>query len=173
MFVKIRFDCFERRRRIQRQASAASRGANRAQGLRDIMFRFRFDVDGDGIRARFEEARHVMIGMLDHEMDVEWKICVLSNGRDDSGPERNIIDEVAVHDVEMEPIGAGFLGTVDLGFETGEVRGEDGRSDEDLGRGHDGKGREGKRPTSNPPPQGYGGQASNVQRSIEEGENAV
>jgi hypothetical protein len=71
-----------------------------------------------------------MIRMLDHEMDVEWKLGVLSHGRDDSWPERNIIDEVAVHDVEMQPIGAGLFGAMDLGFETREVRGEDGRSDE-------------------------------------------
>ncbi len=131
---KIRFDRFERRRWIQRQAGAASRRANRAQGLRDIVFRFGFDMNRDGIRARFEEARHVMIGMLDHEMDVERKLGVFSHRRDDSGPERNVIDEMAIHDVEMQPIGAGFLGAMDLGFEMGEVRGEDGRSDEDFRR---------------------------------------
>ena len=47
-----------------------------------------------------------------------------------AGPERNVIDEVAVHDVEMEPIGAGFFGAMDLGFEMREIGGEDGRSDE-------------------------------------------
>jgi hypothetical protein len=71
-----------------------------------------------------------MIGVLDHEMDVEREFRVLSNGRDDSRPERNVIDEMAVHDVEMQPIGAGLLGAVDLVLETGEVRGEDGRSDQ-------------------------------------------
>ncbi len=97
------------------------------------MFRLRFDVDRDRIRARFEEARHVMIGMLDHEMDIERKLRVFADGRDDSRPERNVIDEMAVHDVEMQPVRAGFFGAMDLGFELGEVRGEDGRSDEDLG----------------------------------------
>src|SRR5436305_7039049 len=94
------------------------------------MFRFRFDMDRHGIRPRFEEARQVMIGMLDHEMDIERKLGVFSHGRDNGGPERNVIDEVAVHDVEVQPVCAGCFGAMDLGFEMREIGGEDGRSNE-------------------------------------------
>ena len=126
--------------------------------LCDIVFRFRFDMNGDGIRAGFEEARQVMIGMLDHEMNVERKLRVLSHGRDDRRPKRNVIDEMAVHDVEMEPIGAGLFGAMDLGFELREIRGENGRSDEDFRVRHKERRRGNvQRPTSN------------VQRSIAEG----
>ena len=95
------------------------------------MLRFRFDMDGDGIRAGLEEARQIMIRMLDHEMHIERELRVFAHGRDDRGPEGNVIDEMAIHDVEMEPIGARFFDAVDLRFEMGEIRGEDGRSDED------------------------------------------
>ena len=50
-----------------------------------------------------------MIGMLDHEMHVERKRRVFSHRRDDRRPERNVIDEMAVHDVEMQPVRAGLL----------------------------------------------------------------
>ncbi len=98
--------------------------------------------------------------MLDHEMDVERKFGVFSHRRDDRRPERNVIDEVAVHDVEMQPIGAGFFGAMDLGFETGEVRGEDGWSDEDFLMRHRKLSRMKKGKVQRP--------TSNVQRSIEE-----
>ena len=80
-----------------------------------------------------------MIRMLDHEMDVERKLGVLSHGRDHGGTEGNIVHEMAIHDVEMQPIGAGIFGAMDLGFETREVRGEDGWSDESFRRDHDRK----------------------------------
>src|ERR1044071_3258966 len=109
-------------------------------------------MHGDGIRARLEESGHEMIGVFDHEMDVEREICLFSHGRDHGGPERNVINEVAIHDVEMEPIRAGFLGATNLGFEMGEVSREDGRGDEDLWRGHNRnkrRTRNAERPTPN------------------------
>jgi hypothetical protein len=66
--------------------------------------------------------------MLDHEMDVERKLRLFSDGGDHGGTERNVIDEVAVHDIEMEPICAGLFSAMDLVFEAREIRGEDGRS---------------------------------------------
>jgi hypothetical protein len=89
------------------------------------MFRFRFDMDGDGIRAGLEEARQIMIRMLDHEMHVERELRVFTDGRDDRGPEGNVIDEMAIHDVEMKPIRARFFDAVDLGFKVREIRGKD------------------------------------------------
>jgi hypothetical protein len=39
---------------------------------------------------------------------------------------------MAIHDVEMQPVRAGCFNAMDLGFELGEIRGEDGRSDQDF-----------------------------------------
>jgi hypothetical protein len=76
-----------------------------------------------------------MVGMLDHHMDVERKLSVFADGGDDRGPERNVIDEMAIHDVEMQPVCARLFHAVDLAFEMGKIRGENRRSDEN-GRSH-------------------------------------
>jgi hypothetical protein len=73
---------------------------------------------------------------------------VFSHGRDNRGTKRNVIDEVAVHDVEMKPIRAGLCGAMDLGLELRKIRGEDGRSDEDFLKRHKSKSWK-KRETSN------------------------
>ena len=50
-----------------------------------------------------------MIGMLDHKMDVERKTCLACARRDDLWTEGNVIDEMPIHDVAVNPIGAGGL----------------------------------------------------------------
>src|SRR5205085_6703337 len=110
-------------------------GANAGERLRNLMPRFRFDMDGDRIRSGVEEARHIMIGPLDHEMNIELQGSVFAHRRYDGGPERNVIDEMAIHDVEVQPIGAGFFHSMNLRFEIREIGGENGRSDEDAGHG--------------------------------------
>src|SRR5437660_507656 len=42
--------------------------------------------------------------------------------------ERNVIDKMSVHDVAMNPIGAGLFHGADLFGEARKIRGEDGRS---------------------------------------------
>jgi hypothetical protein len=124
-----RFNGFEGRGRIQGQPHAASGRANRRECFRHVVFRFGLDMHGDGIRAGLEETRQIMIGMLDHEMNIERELRQFAHRGDKSGPKGNIVHEMAVHDVEMEPVGAGFLGAPDFAAELGEVRGEDGRRD--------------------------------------------
>ena len=50
-----------------------------------------------------------MIGMLDHEMHVQGESCFSAHEADNVRAEGNIIDEMAVHDVAMDPIGAGIF----------------------------------------------------------------
>ena len=83
--------------------------ANHAQSFCNVVFRFGFDMNRDRICAGFDKSRRVMIGMLDHEMNVERKIRLLANGRDHGRPKRNVVDKMSIHDVEMDPIGAGFF----------------------------------------------------------------
>jgi len=47
-----------------------------------------------------------MIGMLDHQMHIERTFRLLADKTDDRRSERNVVDEMAVHDVAMDPIGA-------------------------------------------------------------------
>src|SRR5204863_7981594 len=127
---EMRSDRLERRRGIQSQADAATRGAECPESLRDIMFSFRFDMDGYRIRAGLEKARKIMIRMFDHQMDVERKLGVFADRRDDRGPERNVVHKMAIHDVEVQPVRARFFRAMDLGFEMRKIRRENGRSDE-------------------------------------------
>ena len=60
---------------------------------------------------------------------------MLADGGDDHGTEGNVIDEVAIHDVAVNPVRAGFVGQANLFRKAGEIGREDGRSDED-GMGH-------------------------------------
>ena len=101
------------------------------------MFRFRLNMDSDGICSRFEKSRQVVIGMLDHEMNVERKGGLFPHCRDHGRAKRNVIDEMAIHDVEMQPIGAGLFGPMDFVCEARKIGGQDGRSDQDFGMRHD------------------------------------
>ena len=95
------------------------------------MFRFPLYVNGDGIRARFKKARQIMIGPLDHEMNVERQLGVFAHGRDDRGTEGNVIDEMSVHDVAMDPICACGFDAMDFVTESREIGGKNGRSNDD------------------------------------------
>ena len=60
-----------------------------------------------------------------HEVDVEEKIFgEWAHGGDDGGAEGNVGDELAVHDVEVQPVSAGRGGARGLLAEAGEVGGE-------------------------------------------------
>ena len=50
-----------------------------------------------------------MIGMLDHEMDIERQSRELANNRDDSRAEGNVIDEMPVHDIDVEHFDPSFF----------------------------------------------------------------
>src|SRR5205807_773540 len=80
----------------------------------DIVSRFRFDVDSDRIRAGLGETRHIMIGMFDHQMDIERQLGVFTDKIDNRRAERNVVHEMAIHDVAVDPIGAGVFNAMDF-----------------------------------------------------------
>ena len=59
---------------------------------------------------------------------------VRSDLADDGVPEGDVGDEVSVHYVDVQPVGAGGDGGAAGGAEGGEVRGEDGGGDDGGGR---------------------------------------
>ena len=129
-------DRLKRRCGIQRQTGATTSVANFLQSSFDMMFRFRLDVDCDGVCAGFDKSRRVMIGMLDHQVDIERKLGLLAHKIDNRRPEGNIIDEMSVHDVAMDPISAGFFGGADFIGQAGKIGSENGGRDDDFLRGH-------------------------------------
>lgn len=89
-----------------------------------------FEVDADVVGTGGDEAFEVVIGTVDHEVDVEEHLGVSTDGFDHGGAEGDVVNEVAVHDVEVEPFGTSVFGAVDFFFDVGEVGGEERGEDE-------------------------------------------
>ena len=88
---------------------------------------FRFDMETHELRAGFDEGFGVALRLGKHEMDIEEKPGDLrAQLGDHLRPEREIGDEMAIHDVEMEPGGVGGGDKGGTFGETGMLAGEDG-----------------------------------------------
>jgi hypothetical protein len=71
-----------------------------------------------------------MIGMLDHKMHVQRETRFFAHEADNVRAEGNIIDEMAVHNVAMDPIRAGDFNAVNFLSQPREIRGQNGWSDD-------------------------------------------
>jgi hypothetical protein len=89
-------------------------------------------VKADGVGPGLGEPWGVFQGVLDHEVGFHRKVRMGPYRLHDQGPDRDVGDEVAVHNVEVKEIGAGLLRPADLFSETGEVGGKKGRCDQDT-----------------------------------------
>src|ERR1041384_5334688 len=92
-------------------------------------------MDRDRVRAGLDKSRQVMIVMLDHQMHIERKLGLFTNKTDDRRSERNVVYEMAVHDIAVEPIRTGVFDYVDIVRESGEISGQNRGGDEHLGHG--------------------------------------
>ncbi len=63
-------------------------------------------MDGDDVGAGLGEGLEIRIAGRDHQMGVEDLFGRAAYGLHDRRPERNVGHEVAVHDVDMDPVGA-------------------------------------------------------------------
>jgi hypothetical protein len=68
-------------------------------------------------------------------MDVERQTRELANSRDNSRSEGNVIDEMSVHNVAMNPIGPGVLNPVHFIGQSGKIGGQDGGGDQNASHG--------------------------------------
>jgi hypothetical protein len=50
-----------------------------------------------------------MVSVLNHQMHIEGELRLFADDFDDHRAERNVVDEMAVHDVAVDPIGPGRL----------------------------------------------------------------
>ena len=55
-----------------------------------------------------------MIGVFNHEMHIERQFRILSDKIDNCRAEGNIIDEMPIHDVAVNPVGTGFFDVPDF-----------------------------------------------------------
>lgn len=68
-----------------------------------------FGVDGDAVRSGLGKALDVAARLVDHQVNVEVLRRVLRNLLDDELAEGDVGDEVAVHHIEVEPVGFAFI----------------------------------------------------------------
>ena len=89
------------------------------------------DMHGNDVGARLGEGFEIRIARRDHQVHVERFFGVRPDRFDDVGPDGNIGHEMAVHDVDMDPVGAGGVDRVDFVAQFCEIGGEDrGRNDQ-------------------------------------------
>ena len=116
-----------------RHARLLAERADRLQ--RAVEVRAGFDMHGDDVGAGLGEGLEIGVARRDHQMHVERLLGVGPDRLHDVRPDRDVRHEVAVHDVDMDPVGAGGIDGADLLAELREIRGEDRRGD-DQWAGH-------------------------------------
>ena len=89
------------------------------------------DMDRDRIRPGFREGGKIGVARGDHKMHVERNFCVRAQGAHHRRANRDVWHEMAVHDVDMNPIGTGADNRPDFFAEIGEIGGQyRGRNDQ-------------------------------------------
>ncbi len=91
-------------------------------------------VDADPVGAGGEEVAQQPVRIGDHEMDVERQAGVPAQRRDHRDADGQVGHEVAVHDVDVQDIGAARLADAGGCGEVREVGGEKRGGDFDHGR---------------------------------------
>jgi len=112
----------------QGETGGETGGANAGQGGGHIVIRFQVDGDAAGV---FGEAGEEMVRTGDHEVNIQGAGGALARGGNEGGTKGDIIDEVAVHDVHVQPIGAGVLRAADFLGQARKIAGEDGGGDDE------------------------------------------
>ena len=84
-------------------------------------------VEGHGLRPCLRICRAPAVRVLDHEMDVQELVRRFPQALDNRETDRQVRDEMVVHDVNMDGIGSGY--PLDFMSELGEIGVEDAGSD--------------------------------------------
>ena len=113
----------DRGRRVEDDARL---GAERLDGVhRPMEMGQHLDVHGNHRRAGLHERLDVAIGLVDHQVDVERDPGDALERADDRRPDGDVRHEMAVHDVDMNEVGAAALRRGDGVAERGEVGRQD------------------------------------------------
>ncbi len=87
-----------------------------------------FGMDGHPVASGLGKGLEIGIGRRNHQVAVEGLVGGAAQRADDVGPEGDIGDEVAVHHVEMDPVGTGCRDIPHLVSQAGEIGSEDRRA---------------------------------------------
>ena len=123
-----RCDRVLRRSWIQGHAGLLAQRPDRLQ--RTVEVRAGFHVHGDDVGPRFGEGLKIGIARRDHEVHVEHLGGVRAQRLHHVGADRDVGYEMAVHDIDVDPVGAGLIDGAHLLAELGEIGSEDRRSDD-------------------------------------------
>ena len=114
---------------IEGDAGLLAERADRLQ--RAVDMRARLDMHGDDVGAGLGEGFQIGVAWRDHQVHVEQLPAVWAQRLHDVGADRDVGHEMAVHDVDMDPVGPGGIDRAHLLAELCEVGGQDGRGDEE------------------------------------------
>jgi hypothetical protein len=92
-----------------------------------------FAVDGDPISPGFGKCGYELVRLFNHEMTIEWNFRDFAKRSYDGGPDRDVRDEMAIHNVHVENGGSPFDSGLDFRPETSKVSRKDGGSKFDHG----------------------------------------
>src|SRR6185369_9522654 len=112
---------------LDAQPRRATSGVDRAQRWLDVLLDL--DMDGHRVAAGLEELVDELPGVRDHEMRVEGQAGAAPKRLDRLRAEGQVRDEVAVHHVEVDPVGPFALCSGDRMGEVAEIGVEDARRD--------------------------------------------
>ena len=87
------------------------------------------DVNREHRRAGFREGLEILVRVRDHEVDVERHVGDALDAPHDGRADREIRDEMAVHDIHMNQVRPAAFGGGDGVGQPGEIGGKDGRRD--------------------------------------------
>ncbi len=88
-------------------------------------------MNRDVIAAGFCERLEILIARRDHQVRVKNLFGVRAHRLDDVGAVGNVGNEMPVHHVEMDPVGAGGIDGADFLAQFGEVRRQNRRRDDE------------------------------------------
>jgi hypothetical protein len=112
-------DEVERRRRVDGHPGSCPEVPDPRESAMQVLAGL--DVDDHRAASGGDELRQPVVGILDHEVCFEGQVDVRSTRADDSGSERQVRDEAAVHHVPLDPVDAGGLEVEDLCGEAGVI----------------------------------------------------
>ena len=124
-----RLDALDRRSRVHGDAGLLAERADRLQRAVDVGTCLH--VHGDDIGAGLGECFQIRIAGRDHQMHVEHFLGVAAQRFHHVRADRDVGHEVAVHHVDMDPVGAGRIDCAYFLAELGEIGGQDRRGDDE------------------------------------------
>ena len=123
------FDGRDRRARIQRDAGLLTKRADCLQ--RTMQMRSSLGMYRNVIASGFGKSLQIRIARRDHQVRVENLPGVRTHRFDDVRAERNVRHKMAVHHVQVDPVGAGSIDAADFFAQFGEIRSENRRRDDE------------------------------------------